>query len=199
MIVRFRRLHGTVGMPGEAKGQQSFKDNQPEKKKENSSNDKSSTDYSETSQHIDLEENDISFVSFPIAGTRTTSECSDFDPSSVKSEPYDYGYDEFEDVVEKTEEQFTEQHHDVQETEVPEQEVEAPLEAVVKKEPEFVTPFLPEGPKSDFPIFPIRMKEEPKEREEPVEDVVESILPVVEEPPSTGELIQPKVEVENGE
>ncbi|XP_044751897.1 uncharacterized protein LOC123311859 [Coccinella septempunctata] len=227
MIVRFRRLHGTVGMPGEAKGHHSSKETQVEKKKEEDlSSEKVSTDYSESSQHTEHEECDTyspstsydprssspSHSPNPInCDQRTTSDCSEFsnfDPSLVKSEPYDYSYEEFEDCqVEKTEEQFNpDLQNTPEETKVPDQTSkpsvettetqDVPLEAVVKKEPEFITQFLPEPSESMFPIRPIPLKEEPIENnDEP--DTATSNQGSSEELKVSNGLKEPKVEVEN--
>ncbi|KAL3282832.1 hypothetical protein HHI36_005995 [Cryptolaemus montrouzieri] len=230
MIVRFRRLHGTVGMPGEPKIQHSSKESQSDGKSSESisaDSDKSST--ASYSKHSDLISSDdidgygptSSYDSrcsspghspkhSPLhngAERRTISECSDssnFDPSLVKNEPFDYHDDEFDDYHsdELTETQVimspTESCKDFKLKNASKENSKLKgtvQETVVKKEPEFITPFLPE-PSTSFPIRPIPLKEEPGEPDEELSDPTSPQRMEVTEDLSV-ELKEPKKELDN--
>ncbi|XP_045470124.1 uncharacterized protein LOC123677569 isoform X2 [Harmonia axyridis] len=214
MIVRFRRLHGTVGMPGEAKSFSNSKENQEEKKKEDSASTEK-VDGSDNSQHKEPDESDSYSASTSYdpqnsspshspnpnnCDRRTTSESSEisnFDPSLVKSEPYDYNDEDYEDCqVEKTEEQFTPTQISSEEITVPEIETTVSdnisLEAAVKKEPELITPFASEIPESHFPIRPIPLKKEPNDNGEV--NTISSNQQINEEFSLPNGLKEPKIE-----
>ncbi|KAK9888396.1 hypothetical protein WA026_000647 [Henosepilachna vigintioctopunctata] len=175
MIVRFRRLHGTVGMPGEPKVQHPSRQTQDETRRVESSSvnsDQLSTSISEPGRNVDSD--DIRFSSpgqspkdSPFdSDRRTISECSDsstFDPNLVKNEPYEYPNDDFDSYHSENDVEQSEpgqQHITSQQNEELESQ-NLPSTAIVKKEPEYIAPT-----ESTFPVIPMSLKQEPRDDED---------------------------------